>query len=73
MAALGLRSWRGLSLVVASGGYSLAAVRRLLVEVALGAEHGFSSTSSVVVMHGLSCSLACEIFLEQEANPCLLH
>ena len=41
LAALGLRGWRGLSLVVASGGYSLAAMQRLLVAVAFVAEHGF--------------------------------
>ena len=30
-------------------------------------------TGSVVVVHGLSCSLACEIFLDQGSNPCVLH
>ena len=28
---------------------------------------------SVVVAHGLSCSAACGIFLDQGSNPCLLH
>ena len=32
-----------------------------------------SSTGSVVVVHGLSCSTACGILLEQGLNPCLLH
>ena len=41
LAALGLRGWRGLSLVVASGGYSRAAMQRLLVAVAFVAELGF--------------------------------
>ena len=31
------------------------------------------STSSVVVAHGLSCSMACGIFPDQGLNPCLLH
>ena len=29
--------------------------------------------SSVVVAHGLSCSAACGIFLDQGSNLCLLH
>ena len=28
---------------------------------------------SVVVVHRLSCSAACEIFPDQELNPCPLH
>ena len=31
------------------------------------------STGSVVVVHGLSCSAACGIFLDEGSNPCLLH
>ena len=31
------------------------------------------STGSVVVVYGLSCSAACEIFLDQGLNSCLLH
>ena len=31
------------------------------------------SADSVVVGHRLSCSEACEIFPDQESNPCLLH
>ena len=31
------------------------------------------SAGSVVVDHGLSCSLACGIFPDQGSNPCLLH
>ena len=34
---------------------------------------GFESTGSVLVAHKLSCSLACEIFLDQGSNLCLLH
>ena len=31
------------------------------------------STGSLVVVHGLSCFLACRIFPDQDLNPCLLH
>ena len=31
------------------------------------------STGSIAVAHGLSCSLACGIFLDQGLNSCLLH
>ena len=34
---------------------------------------GLYSTGSVVVVHGLSCSAACGIFLDQGLNLCLLH
>ena len=44
----------GLSLVLASGAYSLVAVQGLLIVVA-----------SLVAEHGLSCPTACEIFPEQ--------
>ena len=43
-------------------GYSPVAVHGLLIEVA-----------SLVVEQGLSCSAACEIFLDQGLNPCPLH
>ena len=75
---LGLRGCAGFSLVV---------VRRLLIAVvSLAAEHGpwgarslvvvapgLWIAGSVVVAHGLSCSLAYGIFLDQGSNPCLLH
>ena len=32
-----------------------------------------SAPASGVVAHGLSCSTACGIFLDQGSNPCLLH
>ena len=32
-----------------------------------------SSTGSIVVVHGLSCSAACGVFSDQGSNPCLLH
>ena len=34
---------------------------------------GLKSTGSVVVVHRLSCSAACEIFLDQGLNSFLLH
>ena len=63
----------GLSLVVVSGGYSLAAVCRLLITAAsLAAEHRFYGTwASVVVALGLSCPTAC-IFLDKGLNLCPL-
>ena len=36
------------------------------------AAHGLWGTVLVVVTHGLSCSAACGIFLNQGLNPCLL-
>ena len=41
---------------------------------ALGGDFSNCSTqASVVVAHGLSCSAACGIFLDQGSNPCPLH
>ena len=34
---------------------------------------GLQSAGSVVVAHGLSCSTACGIFLDQGLDPCPLH
>ena len=87
LAGLGLRCCAGFSLVLESRGYSLPAILRLLVAVAsLVAEHGLwvtwasvvvvsrlQSTGSIVVAHGLSCPMACGLFLDQGSNPCLLH
>ena len=39
----------------------------------VAAASGLWSTGSVVVVHGLSCSVACGIFWDQGLNPCLLH
>ena len=58
---------RRLSLVAASGGYSSLWCAGFFQQNALGAQ------ASVVVAHGLSCSAACGIFLDQGSNPCLLH
>ena len=57
----------GLSLVAVSGGYSLVAVHGLLIVMAsLVVELGLQSgQASIVLVHGLSCSAACGISLEQ--------
>ena len=48
-------------------------VHRLLFEVAsLVAEHGLQSTGSIVVVGGLSRSVACGIFPDQTSNLCAL-
>ena len=74
MAALGLRhfAWafsscgeRGLLFVWCTG-FSL---RWLLSLQSTGCRR----TLSVVVEHGLSCSVACGIFLDQGLNQCPLH
>ena len=64
----------GLSLVVASGGYSSLrcagfSMQWLLLLWSTGSRHA----GSVVVAHGLSCSVACGIFPDQGSNPCPLH
>ena len=64
----------GLLLIVTSGGYSLIEAGRLLISMpSLVAEHGTRHVSSVVAVSGLCWSEACEIFLDQGSNPCLLH
>ena len=49
-------------------------VRGLLIaEAFLVAKHRLQArVGSVVVAHGLSCSTACGIFLDQRSNPCPL-
>ena len=57
-----------------SGGYSLVAVRELLLAVASLVQHGLKRAwASVVVALGLSCPTACGIFLDQGLNLCPLH
>ena len=51
----------GLSLAAGSGGYSLAAVSRLLIAV------------GSLVVHRLSCHVACGVFPKQRLNPCPMH
>ena len=77
------------ALVVVSGGYSLVVALGLLIAMAslvaeLGLQqvqlmgsvvvaHGLSSWGSAAVALGLSWSLTCEDFLDQESNLCLLN
>ena len=63
----------GFASVAVSGGYSLDAVRGLLIAVAaLVAEHGLQgSWASGVVVHRLSCSEVCGIFRDQGSNLCV--
>ena len=68
LAALGSVAARGSSPVALSGHYSLVNMRRLLMVASC-----FWAWASVVVMHKLSCSTACGIFLDQGSNPCPLH
>ena len=86
LAVLDLHCRKGFPPAVASGGYSLAVVLSLLIAVvSLVAEQrlcgtwdsevvapGLQSTGLVVVVNGLSCSVACGIFPEQGLNPRLL-
>ena len=70
LAVLGLCCYVDFSLVVLSAGSSLVAVHGFLIElVSLVVAHGLSSC----VVHGLSCSVECGIFLDQGSNPRLLH
>ena len=63
-----------LSLFAASGVYSsLRCVGFSLQWLLLLRSIGSRCVGSVVVVHGFSCSVACEIFLDQGSNPCPLH
>ena len=67
-------SVRGLSLVAASGGHSSSRCMGLLLSRPLLLQStGSRCAGSVVVAHGPSCSVACEIFPDQGSNPCPLH
>ena len=55
----------GLSLILAGGGSHCGA--------SLDTEHRLYSAGSAVVACGLSCPMACGIFLDQGSNPCPLH
>ena len=69
---LGLGCW---SLVAMSRAHSAAEMRGLLIVVAsLVAEHKAPEhVASVAVVHGLSCSAARGIFLDQRSSLCPLH
>ena len=64
----------GLSLVVASGGHSSSRCAGLSLSWPLLLQStGYRRAGSVVVAHGLSCSVACGIFPHQGSSPCPLH
>ena len=81
MAVMGLHCCTCFSLVAASGTFSLVAVHRLLVLQSIGsrartsvvAVPGLKNTGSPVVAQGLTCCNACDIFLDEGLNLCLLH
>ena len=57
-------------------GYFFVVVRKLLIAVAFFSCCGaraLGMQASVVVVRGLSCSVACGIFPDQGSNPCPLH
>ena len=67
-------SVRGLSPVAVSGGHSSSRCAGLLLSRPLLLRStGSRRAGSVVVAHGLSCSVACGIFPDQSSNPCPLH
>ena len=65
---------RGLLIAVASlvaeHGLQAHGLQQLWLSGSVVVAHGLQSAHSVVVGHGLSCSVACGIFLVQGSNPC---
>ena len=55
------------------GGFSCCGAPALGVRVSAVEARRLQSAGSVVVAHGLSCSMACGIFPEEGSNPCPLH
>ena len=65
---------RGLSPVAASRGHSSSRCAGLSLSRPLPLRStGSRRAGSVVVAHGLSCSVACGILPDQGSNPCPLH
>ena len=60
--------WKGSSLAVASGDYSLTVLELLIAVASLVEEHRLSSCGA-----RLSCPTACGIFSDQGSNLSLLH
>ena len=75
LAALGLRCYAQAFSSCGEGGLLFIAVGGLLIAVAspVGGAWAPGTRASVVVAHGLSCSVACGIFPDQGSNPCPLH
>ena len=69
LAVLGLHCCVGFSLVP---GATLVAMRGLLIAMVSLAAELWGERASIVVAHGLSCSLVCGIFPDQGSNLCLL-
>ena len=67
----------GLLIVVASlvaeHGLQAHGLKQLWHKSSVVVARGLQSAGSVVVAHGLSCSMACGIFPDQGSNPCPLH
>ena len=55
------------------GGFSFRGARAPGVQAPVVVVRGLQSAGSVVVPHGLSCSVACGIFPDQGSKPCPLH
>ena len=73
LAALGLHSVCGLSLVAASGGCSPLPCPGFSLWWLLLWLLGSRAFGLQWLRHRLSCSMACGIFLDQGLNPCVLH
>ena len=69
IAILSIFGGSGSSLVAASGSYSSLWCRSF----SLWWLFLWQSPASIIVAHGLSCSLACEIFPDQRTNLCSLQ
>ena len=67
-----LSSQASSSFSLSSEVYSPVAAHVCLI-VAFLVQHRLKGVGSVVVAHGLSCPVACGVFLDQESNPCPLH
>ena len=69
-----LQFWESSPLMVCVVVGSLVVEHRLQgFRAAVVAVPRLQSTGSIALEHGLSCSAACGIFLDQGSNPCLLH
>ena len=54
-------------------GSKLPGLQKVQHEGSVVAVPRLQSIGSIIVAHGLNCSVACGIFPDQESNPCLLH
>ena len=70
---LSLHCCAGFSLVVMCSDSSCCGAWTLGTWASVFMAPRLSSTGSVVVVHRLSCSVACGVFWDQESNLCLLH